>query len=303
MKNKIILAFIFVLAAVSACVCLTSCTDSSPAPEYPAYSNPDEAEHLMETKYIIHAAGRLGNNIQTAPDGGAYEFDMSTTFDGANAFDGSNAMEGLINSYENGQRVIELDFNFTSDGSLACIHDWYRQYSSAITDYVPLSLEEFLNCKIYDLYTPVWLGSLVDFLNEHEDVYIVTDIKDNNISGAAAIAEYCPELKNRFIVQIYDKSEYDAVRELGFEYIIFTLYRLDWHSKTDTKALAEFAKSHPLIGYTFSYELCSVDGYVEGMKKAKIPLFIHTINGADEQQKYFDMGITGIYTDIAESTN
>jgi len=28
-----------------------------------------------------------------------------------------------------------------------------------------------------------------------------------------------------------------------------------------------------------------------------VPLFSHTVNGADEQAKYFEMGIDGIYTD------
>ncbi|MBE6599043.1 MAG: hypothetical protein E7638_06340 [Ruminococcaceae bacterium] len=244
------------------------------------YTAPDEAAFLMEnTKFIIHAAGRL---------------DEETGY----PFDGSNSVEGLQNAYENGCRIIELDFNFTSDGELACIHDWYTQYSSAITDNVPLTLAEFLNCRIYDRYTPLWLGTLVEFMREHEDVYIVTDIKDDNLGGAAAIAEYCPDLLNRFIIQIYDKSEYAAVRDLGFEYIIFTLYRLDWQSKTDTAALGRFAKKHPLIGYTFAAELCEVEGYVEGMLKTGVPLFVHTVNDAAEQDMYFNMGISGIYTDM-----
>lgn len=279
MKPKIIILPLVCAVIFAACI-FCSCAEDSPS--YAPYSNPEEAAYLREnTKYIIHAAGRLGENI-------------------GQPLDGSNSMEGLVKSYENGNRIIELDFNFTSDGYLACIHDWYKQYSSAITDNVPLMLDEFLSCKIYDTYTPLWLGSLADFMTEHEDVYIVTDIKDRNADGAAAIAQTCPELMNRFIIQIYDAAEYDAVRELGFEYVIYTLYRLDWNSKTDTRALAKFAAEHPLIGYTFSYELCEVDGYVDGMKKTGVPLFIHTVNDPAEQQTYFDMGIDGIYTDMTE---
>lgn len=279
MKQKIII-FPLVCAVIIAACLFCSCAEGSPA--YAPYTNTEEAAFLMEnTKYIIHAAGRLGVDI-------------------GQPLDGSNSMDGLVNAYENGNRIIELDFNFTDDGYLACIHDWYKQYSSAITDNVPLNLDEFLSCKIYDMYTPLWLGSLVDFMREHEDVYIVTDIKDRNVDGAAAIAHICPDLKNRFIIQIYDAEEYDDIRELGFEYIIYTLYRLDWKEKTDTRALAKFAAKHPLIGYTFSWELCEVDGYVDGMKHAGVPLFIHTVNDPSEQQAYFDMGIDGIYTDMTE---
>jgi hypothetical protein len=134
-------------------------------------------------------------------------------------------------------------------------------------------------------------------MTEHPDLYIITDIKTDNPKAAVMIAERYPALTDRFIIQIYDGSEYDAVRDAGFDHIIYTLYMLDWNSKTDTKALCEYAAGHPLLGFTFSYELCDVDGYVKGMMKAGIPLYVHTVNGDEEQLKYFEMGISGIYTD------
>ena len=262
---------------------MVSCTQAEPEPLYPDYTNPEEAAAIREDmKYIIHAAGRLTG----------VDRDGNTR-----TYDGSNSLEGLQQCADAGCEVIEIDFNFTSDGYLACIHDWYTEYADEITNDVPLTLDEFLECKIYRNFTPVWLGDIVDFLRENEGTYIVTDIKDDNLAGAAAIAEYAPDLKNRFIVQIYDESEYDAIRALGFEYIVYTLYRLEWGPKVDWKALGEFSKTHPLIGFTFSYELCPVNGYVEGMLKSGTPLYIHTVNGDEEQQPYFDMGITGIYTD------
>lgn len=279
-RSAPVLCSALLAVAIFAATLLCACAPSSVEPEW---SDPEEAAFIVENaRYVLHAAGRLGEEI-------------------GEPFDGSNSMEGLENAVRNGRRVVELDFNFTADGYLACIHDWYAQYSSAIENDVPLTLEEFLSCKIYDRYTPVWLGSLGDFLAAHEDVYIVTDVKDDNLAGVAAIAENLPEMKNRFIIQIYAEDEYDDVRALGFEYVIYTLYRLDWNSKTDTRALCRFAAAHPLIGYAFSYELCEeVDRYVENMKKAGVPLFVHTVNDPDEQRRYFAMGIDGVYTDIAD---
>lgn len=287
-----------VISAVVLCISFMSCGNiGSPDADAQTEKLPDvvwreseeEAEAAKELdyiregmKYIIHAAGRL----EGIDSGGV-----------ARPYDGSNSLEGLRQCASAGCEVIELDFNFTSDGKLACIHDWYRQYAEEITDYVPLSLEDFLKCKIYGNFTPIWLGDVCDFLRENEGVYIVTDIKDKNAEGAAAIAEFAPDLKNRFIIQIYGEEEYETIRALGFDYIVYTLYRLDWNSKTDWKALGKFAKSHPLVGYTFSYELCPVKGYVNGMLKSGVPLYIHTVNGDAEQQQYFDMGIKGIYTD------
>ncbi|MBR5445067.1 MAG: hypothetical protein IKV57_03030 [Clostridia bacterium] len=275
----------FLLTALTALLVLTGCGTggiSSPnaalppdASAYAAQPLPDSHAELQQAIwYITHAAGAI--------DGMA----------------GSNSLEALTGAYEAGCRYIEIDFQFTADGDLACIHDWYRQYTSAVPeDGTALTLEAFQNCRIYDKYTPLWLDSLADFMTAHPDLYIITDIKTDNPQAAAIIGERYPELTDRFIIQIYNGDEYDAVREAGFDHIIYTLYMLDWNSKTDTKALCEYAAGHPLLGFTFSYELCDVDGYVKGMMKAGIPLYVHTVNGDEEQLKYFEMGISGIYTD------
>ena len=63
-------------------------------------------------------------------------------------------------------------------------------------------------------------------------------------------------------------------------------------------SIGEFEKSHPLVGLTFNYTLIhDAAGYLDGMLSLDVPLFIHTVNGDEEQEKYFEMGISGIYTD------
>ncbi len=267
-----------VLAGLLLVSCGVSCGQ-----KYPDYTDPGEAAYIRDgMEYVIHAGGTL--------DG----IDESNV---ARTYDGSNSAEGLAQCLDAGCEVVELDFSFTADGELACIHNWHKEYSADIENEVPMTLEAFLGTEIYANFTPMWLGSLAETLRENEGLYIVADIKDDLIPALEKIAAACPDLKNRFVVQIYDGSQYDDVRELGFEYVIYTLYRLDWEGKTDWRALGEFAEKHPLIGFTFSYELCEVEGYVDGMLKSCVPLYIHTVNGDEEQRKYFDMGISGIYTD------
>lgn len=274
MKQYIAKNIAKILTFVFLCTVLTGCERGA---EESLWDTPTTETYTFlqdNIRYIIHAAGDI--------DGMA----------------GSNSLEALEQTYEAGCRYVEIDFQFTADNELACIHDWYKQYTSAIPeDGTVLTLAQFQACQIYDRYTPLWLDSLADYMTAHPDLYIVTDIKDRNTEGAAKIAADYPELTDRFIIQIYDSSEYDAVREAGFDNIIYTLYRLDWNSKTDTKALNQFAQEHPLLGYTFAYELTEVDGYVEGMLQAGVPLYVHTVNGVAEQQVYFDMGISGVYTD------
>lgn len=243
---------------------------------------------------IIHAAGQL------------WGVDSEGTY---RAFNGSNSREGLIKCAEetkNGDKIAaELDFSFTSDDRLVCIHDWSAEYIDTINTGTPLSYDEFMSSEIFWNYTPLDAEGVVSIMNDYPGLYIVTDIKERFTDALGALSdairltfpEKADEIKSRVVVQIYSEDDYSEARERGFTNIIYTLYRLSWSEKTDTKALAEFARSHPLIGYTFSYELCSVDGFTDGMKKAGAPLYVHTVNDAAEWEKYRAMGIDGVYTD------
>ena len=170
-------------------------------------------------------------------------------------------------------------------------------YSTAIKGFDPLTEEEYLSSLVYEAFTPMSLGMLAEFMTEHDDLCIVTDIKDRNVDAAALIAEEYPELQDRFIIQIYSGSEYDPICELGYENIIFTLYALDWNSKTDADALVEYAKSHKLFAYTIPASLVENEEYLSKMKGAGVPLLVHTVNGPETRRHYLDMGISAVYTD------
>ena len=127
---------------------------------------------------------------------------------------------------------------------------------------------------------------------------IVTDIKEDCAAGAALIAQRCPDLRSRFIIQIYHPEEYDQVADLGFEHIILTVYQMSWSEKQDTAALVRFAAEHPLEGITFPAELADTPGYVEALLEAQVPLFVHTVNDPADQAALVRQGISGIYTDL-----
>ena len=265
-------------------------------------SSPTCADSVLEQIETIEPLEPVGIIVPAEPTELVADLNRQIRFitHGAGTIDGlagSNSREALEAAYAAGCRFVELDFNFTADGDLACIHDWVSQYSSGITDCVPLTADRFRECRIYDAYTPMLLSDVASYLAAYTDLYIITDIKDDNLAGLAHIAAAYPNLRSRFIVQIYSEDEYDAAWDLGFSQIIYTLYRLDWAEKTDTNHLREFTKEHLLFAYTFAAQLCHLDGYVEEMLTCGVPLFVHTVNGDEEQERYFAMGISGIYTD------
>lgn len=225
--------------------------------------------------YILHAGG-------VTPDG----------------ISGSNSLEALDHSYENGYRIMEIDFCWTEDDQLVCIHDWDAYYARMLNK-ERVTMEEFEQLR-YGTYgfTSMTLADLAPWMEAHEDAAIVTDIKERSVEGFRMIAEQYPHLQERFWVQIYHPTDYDTVRELGFENIILTIYQMTWEEKQNVSELAKFARTHTLKGLTYPIELHDwFPEFTPTLLKTDTPLFIHTVNDPQQQQELFALGISGIYTD------
>lgn len=238
----------------------------------------EPAAPLYDERYILHAGGLTPNGVR-----------------------GSNSLEALEESYRRGYRVFELDFCWTQDGYLACVHDWDGYYGVKVGKKAP-TLAEFESMRrgTYG-FTSLSVEEVAAFLEGHPDARVVTDIKTDNVKGAAQLAQRCPGLLGQFIIQIYAPGEYDQVRALGFDNLIYTVYQLPYGDKTDTRTLADFMRTHTLVGCTFSDELAALPGYVAGMLAGETPLFVHTVNDPDRQAELFAMGVSGVYTDVGDA--
>lgn len=148
--------------------------------------------------------------------------------------DYSNSKEALDQAVGNGIRLFELDFSWTSDGALAIGHDWNAEYrywnhlgwSAWLKSFysAPSSRSFAASTASFGL-TRLTPETLIDWLQTNPG-RIVTDFKADNLAGLAMIARQAGSLQHRFIPQIYDMAEYEAVRELGYDDIILTTYRL-----------------------------------------------------------------------------
>ncbi len=212
---------------------------------------------------------------------------------------GTNSKEALKASYENGYRFIEIDFVLSSDGEPVCLHDWSSYYSDALTT-SPISRAEFENIRIFGKYTPLTLDTLATWMRAYKDLYIVTDIKENNIEVLRLISKEHPEIVSRIIPQIYQYEEYAPVFALGYTNIILTLYKLPtYNQKADAVYNAAFAQRHGLLAITADVTLATPE-FVSAFTAHGVPLYVHTVNDETEKQKLLDMGVTGVYTDYAK---
>lgn len=103
--------------------------------------------------------------------------------------------------------LFEIDFSWTRDEKLVCLHDWKlnaeRIFGQAFNQ--PATLAEFQRLVANNPYVhSCTLDSLRDWLVQHPDKRVVTDIKHHNLKGLARLAEQLGEnASQRIIPQIY----------------------------------------------------------------------------------------------------
>ncbi len=209
----------------------------------------------------------------------------------------TNSLQALNKSYEEGFRYIEMDISLTSDGIPVFIHDWGNANWFAGIKY---STEEYgyedfkkrtgiLGLEFMDL------DKLELWLEMHDDAYIITDIKENNVEVLGYIRNNYPEASKKIIPQIYSLDEYEPVKNLGYEHIILTLYRIE----TIGDDVFEFCSEQPLFGLTMSQSRAKTDS-LKKFSDLGIPVFVHTVNDYNEYVKVRDNGAYGVYTDYFE---
>ncbi len=205
----------------------------------------------------------------------------------------TNSKEALDKSYENGYRFIELDFEWTTDGNLALIHDWEGYVNSAFgVESKMYSTEEFKSFQMINGFTQMTLEDLAKWLYEHKDAYIITDIKSNNIEALKLIRYRYPDLVHQIIPQVYKIDEYNPVRGLGYKNIILTLYL----SRYSDDQLIDFVKKHEVFAITMPIDRGRTE-LPKKLRKENVFVYTHTINNEVLRQELESNGVNGFYTD------
>ena len=210
---------------------------------------------------------------------------------------GTNSIDAMNTSYDKGEYWLELDFCLTSDSHFVCLHDFDAFYSEKITgtDIPDLETFESIRKSTYDYESPT-LYSLISWLDTHPRAVIVTDVKENNLEFAELLSQTYPEYIDRFAIQIYGRDEYAHVESLGFDKIIYTLYKQPLE-RYDAKLMREFAQaSEKLIAFTYAADADNSESIAE-IAEIGLPVYIHTINTVEERDFWRGIGVYGFYAD------
>ncbi|WP_458406920.1 glycerophosphodiester phosphodiesterase family protein [Anaerotignum sp.] len=242
------------------------------------------ADWQSGNKLIAHAFGEVDNKIET------------------------NSKEAFINAWENGFRVVEGDFTYTSDGVLVLRHDFEKDGSYARLDIpttgdVVMDSQTFMNSPIIFTQTPLRAVDLMYLMLEYPDMYLVTDTKDTDkatvqkqfrdiVNTAKNMGH--PEILDRIIPQLYNKGMIDWIREIHpFENWIFTLYL---YNNPDYDDIANYCVEKGIQTVTLHVDRATKTN-VSKLKAKNLKVYAHTTNRYLTMKNLLDVGVDGIYTD------
>ena len=237
---------------------------------------------LRAQKVIIHAAGALRTQ---AGDEAIY----------------TNSLDALQNMYDAGNRFCEIDIRETSDGVLICAHGDEAHLANGSELPADAESGDFLSERLFGEFTPMTVEMLAAFMREHPDLTVITDAQGDNLRISRKLAEALPDLKDRFIIQIYHESEYDPVREYGFQNLIYTLYRAA-DEERNLWEIAHFAEKHALVGITIQKEQFYSAKNRIAMAHCGLPFMFHTVDDAAEIEAMLRKPyVAAVYTDLTDA--
>lgn len=208
----------------------------------------------------------------------------------------TNSYQALEGSATLGFRYFELDFVFTSDGHLVCLHDWEDNFKRTFgfeTD-KPLTLSEFeaLASK-HPKYTNCTLEGLATWMAAHPESVIVTDVRGSNLKALRQIGKTLPNARQRVIPQIYKPANHDRVKKLGFDQVIWTLYR---YGGTDQEVIQQAEQFEGRFAIAMPTNRAR-SPLPSALAQRGIPTYVHTVNNKEARDMYLqEYGVTEIYT-------
>jgi len=219
----------------------------------------------------------------------------------------TNSLQALEASVDRGFKYIEIDLVRLDDGELVLLYGWnkvYERYFLAGTGlFAGLSSElpkkvfntsDFKALKMRRGLTQMTFDELLDWMNDHPNVSIITDFKQvDYLDSLESLSQRAGVRRDRFIPQIYDLDDYDRMQAAGFKDIIFSVYK---QKNVPMDVLLANSKNYELFAVTVpKARVLETDANL--IKNSPFRVFTHTVNDLDLSMRLVQAGVTGVYTD------
>ena len=228
--------------------------------------------HITKPLFIAHASG------------------------GINGLTYLNSLETLNYNYGLGHRYFEVDFSWTQDGEMVLIHDWKLSYNRLFgndTQIAPTE-EQFLNMKMSFNQTQLSLKQFAQWMLNHPEAILVADIKKDNITGLSKMLETIENPYDRIIPQVYHPKNFQKIKDLGFENILFAMY----NTLRPTEELLDFIKNNKLFAISIKPQRINFDAILNEIGNTDTFVYALIVNDLEEFNKLKSQGVDGTVTDF-----
>lgn len=290
--------FIALAVCLLTAVLLTACS----APQTPATITPVHTP-LPGPVTVPKELAEFENAPALGFNEDAWYADNLLIYHGGGGIDGldyTNSEESLELTLNRGIRAIEIDFDYTTDNKLVCMHylgdvDWTaKEYT----------YEEFMAQKVQGKYTSTDAAYVVNLMREYKDLYVIIDTKNEYLKNVVTDLVNLADDKtvcDRFVVQLYqpeDKAMVEEIYDFPEDNYLFTSYKFGYDPYSLVKLCFEQGIkiiTLPEGKYSFTEET------MRFLRTKNIYIYEHTINRPDVAQRQLDKGMYGLYTDFLEA--
>ncbi len=218
---------------------------------------------------------------------------------GIDGFAYTNSKEALENSYNNGFKLFEADVKLTSDKKLVLVHGWTKKdYEQRLgleynEENPVMDYNTYMSSKIQGKFTPLSFKDLTDFMNEHEDIYVMIDIGNKSYEETkeiyTKIVEDCnndSKILNRLIVCGHTTEMIKAIKEC-YEFKLINLYwaeedKREGKIKTEEKFI-KYCKDYGITSLSTSTDIFT-EKLGRLMKKSNIIVYVFTENDENKSK-------------------
>lgn len=243
--------------------------------DYPAFTHTGE-EWYNDTVLIYHAGG------------------------GIDGLDYTNSREAIESTLEKERYFIEIDFSYTTDHELVCIHSWDEPWGDPNSEEAP-DLNEYLNGKIFGKFTTMTASDIMDYMKAYPQLHIIVDTKEPDFLGViedlTELASEDSSILDRFIIQLYDsgmKAKVQDIYPFPDENILFTAYMFGTNR---VGSIMQLCYDENISVVTTKYDSWD-DETVQFFNSKGIVIFEHTVNRPDFAEQSLTRGVHGFYTDF-----
>ena len=220
---------------------------------------------FFKTEYrVLHAGGIYKNEIYT------------------------NSIEALEKN-KKGFKYFELDLQLTRDNKIICGHDIDKNI---------LFYDQFLIRNLKSKIKKCDYESLRKWLNKNPKKIIITDVKtDNNLKALKFIQNNFSNYKKNFIPQIYNPKNYESVKNMGYDDIIWNLYLYNSEDSGDISKIIDIIKKNSFFAITMPGSIAKKGLSKKIREETKTRTLVQTINFRRNAAKWiFIYKVTDIHT-------